>query len=149
MTVFTAAYDLEWKPSGSWVAVADNSVVSISGSLETAQADGGVGFGTTAVTRATVQVLRTAVAGLTLARMPSLSRPGKIVCVGRNYREHAKELGNEVPAEPLLFLLGLAGVANALSKAPDEGDNAMLGLFAALALLLALLSRLPVPTGSI
>ncbi len=31
------------------------------------------------------------------------SRPGKIVCVGRNYREHAKELGNEVPAEPLLF----------------------------------------------
>lgn len=32
------------------------------------------------------------------------SRPGKIVCVGRNYREHAKELGNEVPAQPLLFL---------------------------------------------
>jgi len=31
-------------------------------------------------------------------------RPGKIVCVGRNYREHAKELGNEVPAEPLIFL---------------------------------------------
>jgi len=37
--------------------------------------------------------------------MPAIrSRPGKIVCVGRNYREHAKELGNEVPAEPLLFL---------------------------------------------
>jgi 2-keto-4-pentenoate hydratase/2-oxohepta-3-ene-1,7-dioic acid hydratase in catechol pathway len=29
--------------------------------------------------------------------------PSKIVCVGRNYREHAKELGNEAPAEPLLF----------------------------------------------
>ncbi|MGH7719494.1 MAG: fumarylacetoacetate hydrolase family protein [Gemmatimonadaceae bacterium] len=29
---------------------------------------------------------------------------GKIVCVGRNYREHAREMGNEVPAEPLLFL---------------------------------------------
>lgn len=29
--------------------------------------------------------------------------PSKIICVGRNYREHAKELGNEVPAEPLLF----------------------------------------------
>jgi 2-keto-4-pentenoate hydratase/2-oxohepta-3-ene-1,7-dioic acid hydratase in catechol pathway len=28
----------------------------------------------------------------------------KVVCVGRNYAEHAKELGNEVPAEPLLFL---------------------------------------------
>jgi 2-keto-4-pentenoate hydratase/2-oxohepta-3-ene-1,7-dioic acid hydratase in catechol pathway len=33
-----------------------------------------------------------------------VSRPGKIVCVGRNYRDHAKELGNEVPAAPLLFL---------------------------------------------
>lgn len=30
--------------------------------------------------------------------------PGKIVCVGRNYRAHAAELGNEVPAFPLLFL---------------------------------------------
>src|ERR1700693_5422328 len=30
-------------------------------------------------------------------------RPSKIVCVGRNYREHAAELGNDVPAEPLLF----------------------------------------------
>lgn len=29
--------------------------------------------------------------------------PSKIICVGRNYREHARELGNEVPAEPLLF----------------------------------------------
>jgi 2-keto-4-pentenoate hydratase/2-oxohepta-3-ene-1,7-dioic acid hydratase in catechol pathway len=27
----------------------------------------------------------------------------KIVCVGRNYSEHAKELGNEVPIEPLIF----------------------------------------------
>lgn len=32
-----------------------------------------------------------------------MERPSKIVCVGRNYRAHAKELGNEVPAEPLLF----------------------------------------------
>jgi 2-keto-4-pentenoate hydratase/2-oxohepta-3-ene-1,7-dioic acid hydratase in catechol pathway len=30
--------------------------------------------------------------------------PSKIVCVGRNYAEHAKELGNEVPTSPLLFL---------------------------------------------
>lgn len=28
----------------------------------------------------------------------------KIVCVGRNYTEHAKELGNEVPDKPILFL---------------------------------------------
>lgn len=30
--------------------------------------------------------------------------PSKIVCVGRNYAAHAKELGNDVPKEPLLFL---------------------------------------------
>src|SRR5215216_3497251 len=32
------------------------------------------------------------------------SEPSKIVCVGRNYVEHAKELGNEVPKVPLIFL---------------------------------------------
>lgn len=31
-------------------------------------------------------------------------RPSKIVCIGRNYREHAEELGHEVPKEPLIFL---------------------------------------------
>jgi 2-keto-4-pentenoate hydratase/2-oxohepta-3-ene-1,7-dioic acid hydratase in catechol pathway len=30
--------------------------------------------------------------------------PSKILCIGRNYVAHAKELGNEVPAQPLLFL---------------------------------------------
>ena len=35
--------------------------------------------------------------------MPNLS-PSKIVCVGRNYAAHAKELGNAVPTSPLLFL---------------------------------------------
>ena len=34
----------------------------------------------------------------------SISRPGKIICVGRNYVEHAAELGNAVPKQPLLFL---------------------------------------------
>ena len=29
--------------------------------------------------------------------------PSKIVCVGRNYADHAKELGNEVPKQPMLF----------------------------------------------
>ncbi|AID82216.1 hypothetical protein P797_01345 [Pseudomonas aeruginosa VRFPA04] len=29
---------------------------------------------------------------------------GKLVCVGRNYAEHAKELNNPVPTEPLLFI---------------------------------------------
>ena len=32
-----------------------------------------------------------------------MNRPSKIVCVGRNYLEHARELGNEVPERPLIF----------------------------------------------
>jgi 2-keto-4-pentenoate hydratase/2-oxohepta-3-ene-1,7-dioic acid hydratase in catechol pathway len=30
--------------------------------------------------------------------------PSKIICIGRNYAEHAAELGNDVPTEPLIFL---------------------------------------------
>jgi 2-keto-4-pentenoate hydratase/2-oxohepta-3-ene-1,7-dioic acid hydratase in catechol pathway len=33
-----------------------------------------------------------------------MKSPSKIVCIGRNYVDHAKELGNEVPKEPLFFL---------------------------------------------
>lgn len=32
-----------------------------------------------------------------------MNRPSKIVCVGRNYLEHARELGNDMPERPLLF----------------------------------------------
>jgi 2-keto-4-pentenoate hydratase/2-oxohepta-3-ene-1,7-dioic acid hydratase in catechol pathway len=31
-------------------------------------------------------------------------KPGKVVCVGRNYAAHARELGNDVPERPLIFL---------------------------------------------
>jgi 2-keto-4-pentenoate hydratase/2-oxohepta-3-ene-1,7-dioic acid hydratase in catechol pathway len=60
--------------------------------------------------------------------------PSKIVCVGRNYREHAAELGNEVPAEPLLFLKPPSAIVApgeairipALSKRVDfEGEIAV------------------------
>jgi 2-keto-4-pentenoate hydratase/2-oxohepta-3-ene-1,7-dioic acid hydratase in catechol pathway len=40
---------------------------------------------------------------LTEASLLAPVEPSKIVCVGRNYREHAAELGNEVPQEPLIF----------------------------------------------
>ncbi|KAF0232786.1 MAG: hypothetical protein C0405_00520 [Desulfovibrio sp.] len=33
-----------------------------------------------------------------------LVRPGKIVCVGLNYHDHAREMGQPVPEEPILFL---------------------------------------------
>jgi len=35
---------------------------------------------------------------------PPIARPSKIVCVGRNYLEHARETGGEIPAEPVLFM---------------------------------------------
>src|SRR4029077_6135711 len=38
------------------------------------------------------------------AKLLAPSLASKIVCVGRNYSEHAKELGNEVPTEPLIFM---------------------------------------------
>ncbi len=37
-------------------------------------------------------------------RLLPTCRPSKIVCVGRNYLEHARELGNPPPAEPIVFL---------------------------------------------
>ncbi|HVF40304.1 MAG TPA: fumarylacetoacetate hydrolase family protein, partial [Gemmatimonadaceae bacterium] len=49
----------------------------------------------------------------------ALARPGKVVCIGRNYREHAKELGNEVPAEPLVFLKPSTSVIH-------DGDDILL-----------------------
>ena len=37
-------------------------------------------------------------------KVERIPQPSKIVCVGRNYADHAKELGNDVPSEPILFL---------------------------------------------
>ena len=48
-----------------------------------------------------------------------MKRPSKIVCVGRNYAAHAKELGNAVPDRPLLFL-------KPPSAAIGNGDTIML-----------------------
>ncbi len=50
--------------------------------------------------------------------------PGKIVCVGRNYADHAAELGNDVPAEPLIFLKppsALVADGEPIRVPPDAG----------------------------
>lgn len=50
-------------------------------------------------------------------------RPSKIVCVGRNYAAHARELGNAIPAEPLLFLKppsALVGPGSAVNLPPES-----------------------------
>src|SRR5262245_55457088 len=54
-----------------------------------------------------------------------MSRPGKIVCVGRNYRDHAKEMGNDVPKEPLIFLKppsSIIGDGEAVVLPPQSGQ---------------------------
>lgn len=50
---------------------------------------------------------------------------GKIVCVGRNYAEHAKELGNEVPDKPVLFLKPASALIYSGEKIihPDYGNE--------------------------
>jgi 2-keto-4-pentenoate hydratase/2-oxohepta-3-ene-1,7-dioic acid hydratase in catechol pathway len=40
------------------------------------------------------------------------SQPSKIVCIGRNYTEHAKELGNDVPQVPLIFMKPPSSIIN-------------------------------------
>lgn len=71
---------------------------------------------------------------LSAAQLLAPVTPSKIVCVGRNYRDHAKELGNEVPAEPLLFfkppssLLAPGGVVQmppASARVDFEGELAL------------------------
>ncbi len=50
-------------------------------------------------------------------------KPSKIVCVGRNYAAHARELGNDVPERPLLFLKppsSLIGDGQAIVLPPDS-----------------------------
>lgn len=50
---------------------------------------------------------------LSAAKFLPPTMPSKIICVGRNYAEHAAELGNEVPKEPLLFLKAPSSVITA------------------------------------
>jgi 2-keto-4-pentenoate hydratase/2-oxohepta-3-ene-1,7-dioic acid hydratase in catechol pathway len=52
-------------------------------------------------------------------------RPSKIICVGRNYVAHAKELGNEVPPLPMLFFKppsALIGTGEAIVIPPTSGQ---------------------------
>ena len=51
--------------------------------------------------------------------------PSKIVCVGRNYRDHAKELGNEVPSEMLIFLKPPSSIQHPMQaiKLPKESER--------------------------
>lgn len=45
--------------------------------------------------------------------------PSKVVCVGRNYLDHVNELGNEVPAEPVIFVKPNSAIGNELISGRD------------------------------
>lgn len=71
---------------------------------------------------------------LSAAELLAPVTPSKIVCVGRNYRDHAKELGNEVPSEPLLFFKppssllrpgGVVRMPKAAERVDFEGELAL------------------------
>lgn len=67
---------------------------------------------------------RVALADATLLA-PVIPR-SKVVCVGRNFRAHAEELGNEVPAEPLLFLkpnTAVIGPGDAVVRPPQSQET--------------------------
>ncbi len=46
--------------------------------------------------------------------------PSKIICIGRNYRAHAEELGNAVPKEPVIFLKPNSSISNRLMAGCPE-----------------------------
>jgi 2-keto-4-pentenoate hydratase/2-oxohepta-3-ene-1,7-dioic acid hydratase in catechol pathway len=51
--------------------------------------------------------------------------PSKIVCVGRNYADHAAELGNKTPKEPLIFLKAPSSIITdgEVIKIPSQSDQ--------------------------
>ena len=42
---------------------------------------------------------------------PPIARPGKIVCIGLNFRDHARETGAAIPTEPIVFLKATSSLA--------------------------------------
>lgn len=59
---------------------------------------------------------------------PAVPRPGKIICVGLNYRQHARETGNPIPPVPILFnkynntLVGHRGTIRLPTKVSSQFD---------------------------
>ena len=46
--------------------------------------------------------------------------PSKIVCIGRNYVGHIKELGNEAPQEPVIFIKPNSAISNEIHSCKSE-----------------------------
>lgn len=62
---------------------------------------------------------------LSVLRLMSPCEPTKVVCAGRNYAAHARELGNELPKEPLIFIKpasSVIGPEEAIRLPPQSTD---------------------------
>ncbi|HET6770173.1 MAG TPA: fumarylacetoacetate hydrolase family protein [Actinomycetota bacterium] len=62
---------------------------------------------------------------LTEVRLLAPIIPSKVICIGRNYVEHAEELGSEIPAEPLMFMKPSTAVVGPedLIRLPPESER--------------------------
>lgn len=49
--------------------------------------------------------------------------PSKIICIGRNYVAHAEELGNAIPAEPVIFIKPNSAISNQLYAGREEARH--------------------------
>ncbi len=60
-----------------------------------------------------------------LRLVPVVPRPGKIICLGLNYRDHARESGLPVPAHPVVFLRATTSMlaAGAPLPAPVQSEQ--------------------------
>ncbi len=80
------------------VAIRDGSLLELSDSISQL-----LGRGSRAITEATRRAKRShALDESKLA--PAVLRPGKILCIGKNYADHAEELGGEAPGKPEVFM---------------------------------------------
>lgn len=54
---------------------------------------------------------------------PPIARPSKVICIGANYAEHAKEFGHEMPSEPILFSKATSAICGPTDPIvlPQEG----------------------------
>ncbi len=49
--------------------------------------------------------------------------PSKIICIGRNYVAHAKELGNAVPSQPVIFIKPNSAISQTLSSGASSASS--------------------------
>lgn len=59
----------------------------------------------------------------TISLANTLITPSKIVCIGRNYVDHVKELGNAVPTEPVIFIKPNSSISSRLSAGIEEANH--------------------------